>query len=285
MSYKTLPFHARPDRLPDRLPTTEEIRHATDIIQEGYDRRIVHVQEHFIVKYGPNVHPTEGQNMAFVRERTAIRVPEVYSIFTELDEGGQTVCYIVMEFIKGDSLASCWASLKTAEKDAVCNSLGASFSQLRELRAPGSYSSLGHTPLLDPIFATEAPDSNINGPFASIHLLTEALVRKLELDCSDLKHEQAAFYRHILPKVLLDDEPTFTHADFQTKNVILQPSGDVVLIDWESAGWYPKYWEYAVAVFACGFWGDDWHSWLPKILQEFPNQYMWLATLRTHLWY
>lgn len=130
MSYETLPFYAGPDRLPDRLPKGEEIRQATDIIQEGYDRQVVHIRQHFIVKHGRNVHPTEGQNMAFVRERTTIRVPEVYAIFTELDEGGQTVCYIVMEFIKGDSLASRWASLNTAERDAVCNRLRASFSQL-----------------------------------------------------------------------------------------------------------------------------------------------------------
>lgn len=67
---------------------------------------------------------------------------------------------------------------------------------------------------------------------------------------------ESGWVRSLLPKGLKDDQPTFTHVDLQTKSIVLQPSGDVVLIDQD----------YAVAAFACGFWDDDWHAYCQENL-------------------
>ncbi|KAH6664257.1 hypothetical protein B0J14DRAFT_493782, partial [Halenospora varia] len=74
------------------------------------------------------------------------------------------------------------------------------------------------------------------------------------------------------PHVLQNHPPMFTHGDFQRKNIIAMKavplvgelSGNVegdfelTIVDWETVGWYPSYWEYSKAIFACGRRADDW---------------------------
>lgn len=76
-------------------------------------------------------------------------------------------------------------------------------------------------------------------------------------------------------------QTTFTHGDLQRKNIVVsnvtseaggedgKVAGDfkVTIIDWEVAGWYPSYWEFSRALFACGRWDDDWHEWVGKALR------------------
>ncbi|KUJ14127.1 uncharacterized protein LY89DRAFT_649793 [Mollisia scopiformis] len=87
--------------------------------------------------------------------------------------------------------------------------------------------------------------------------------------------------------VLKDHQPFFTHCDFQRKNILVRDVGDgysLIIIDWEASGWYPSYWEFANALFACGRWEDDWSFWVLQILDPFFNEYSWMQRLRTELW-
>jgi hypothetical protein len=59
---------------------------------------------------------------------------------------------------------------------------------------------------------------------------------------------------------------------------------EIVIIDWEFAGWYPSYWEYARCVFACGNWNDDWSVWVDEILEPFRNEYVWTNMFLVELW-
>jgi hypothetical protein len=63
----------------------------------------------------------------------------------------------------------------------------------------------------------------------------------------------------------------------QRKNITVReiPSGDentsteetrvVSIVDWEVAGWYPGYWEYAAAFFAFK-WEDDWLERIEEVI-------------------
>jgi hypothetical protein len=59
---------------------------------------------------------------------------------------------------------------------------------------------------------------------------------------------------------------------------------NITIIDWENAGWYPTYWESAISIYACGGWGDDWHSWVGKIMEIFYIEYGWMQMLLSELW-
>lgn len=58
---------------------------------------------------------------------------------------------------------------------------------------------------------------------------------------------------------------------------------EMFMVDWEFAGWYPSYWEYSRAIFACGRWEDDWSLWMDKILEPFRAEYAWVQLLLDEL--
>lgn len=89
------------------------------------------------------------------------------------------------------------------------------------------------------------------------------------------------FARH-LPSVLKGHQPTFTHGDLYRRNILFRRKGDdhsgtegeyevVAIVDWESAGWYPAYWEYAYS-FALFQWVDDWPACVKNIIEPYPME-------------
>lgn len=41
-----------------------------------------------------------------------------------------------------------------------------------------------------------------------------------------------------------------THGDLSFRNIIVQGEMLTGIVDWETAGWYPDYWEYASAFYS-----------------------------------
>ena len=198
-----------------------------------------------------------------------------------------------MEYIEGETLASKWRSLSALQKGAFTTKLKLCFDELRQLPFPGYFGSLGERPLLDDIFYTRDKQPSINGPFHNEDAVSEAMAQKYLHEVQGRKIYKADFYRQALSQVLCRYVPMFTHADFQRKNIIIeivprkaglwtdcQPKEQnlrevfasrglwtakrhaedeykVTINDWEKAGWYPSYWEYGVAYFACGRLDDD----------------------------
>lgn len=277
----SLPFYKTSERLPAPLPTLEAIIKSPDVVQESTGRRIVRVGHHFLVKYGLNVNLIEGENMLFVEQFLSGSLPQIYAIYTDTDTGFN---YIVMENIEGQNLASLWNTLGTVEKAAISDKLRDMIGKLRTLPSPGYFGGLGNRALQDSMFwtADDAATAVINGPFETEAQLNEALVRKYLYN--NMAPQKAEFYRRIFPQVLQNHDSIFSHADVQRKNIMVRTDGSLAIIDWETAGWYPSYWEYTLAMFTCGRWDDDWHIWVAKILDEYPNEYAWMDMLRRELW-
>lgn len=88
------------------------------------------------------------------------------------------------------------------------------------------------------------------------------------------------FLRGMVPKA-----PTncvFTHGDFRPANIIVDVTGDgtwsvVGVLDWESSGFYPEYWE-SVKITNNLTAGDnsDWYLYLPDSIspQRYPNWWL-----------
>jgi thiamine kinase-like enzyme len=83
----------------------------------------------------------------------------------------------------------------------------------------------------------------------------------------------------------------FTHSDLQPKNVLVkevkgglyEKEFHVSLVDWESAGWYPVYWEY-FAAFLSLKWNDDWCSKVEKIIDAWPAEAIMMKMIHQDLW-
>jgi aminoglycoside phosphotransferase (APT) family kinase protein len=85
--------------------------------------------------------------------------------------------------------------------------------------------------------------------------------------------------------VAFSDDPSrrghqifFTHADINPRNILVaqmdQPDGSKRwrisgLIDWETAGYYPEYWEYSKSMFEQFRWPDRYNNMIIDVFKEF----------------
>lgn len=283
----SLPYVADAEILPATLPTEHDIESADDIFSDTTGRKVVGVGTHFVVKYGVQVDPLEGQTMLLVAQSTLVPIPRVYAIFRS---AAQDTTYIIMERIEGSSLDLEWPRMDCASKKSVTLQLRSIFEEMRKLPSPGGYCGVGRRGLPDGLFWTEDPANPYAGPFDTETELNSALILKYK-ECGLSRHK-ASYYTRTFAAVFRGHKPTFTHADFQRKNVLVrtpitQTDGahpELVIIDWEFAGWYPSYWEYARAIFACGRWDDDWNDWVDEMLEPYRNEYAWVEMLLRELW-
>ncbi|KAL4948021.1 phosphotransferase enzyme family protein [Aspergillus filifer] len=247
-SLVSLPYYA--SDIPCSLPTDTEIDNAQDITLECGARRFVRVGKQFV-------------NLLFVQENTKIPVPRVYVLYTSPETARN---YIVMEQVHGETLQSLWPRLTSPEKDSIISTMRAYFDELMSLPSQGYYVSLSGRSLLDEIPLN--PRNALNDAFALKYLY------------NGRSRFRADFYRQCLPSSFRDHQPTFTHGDFQRKNIIVQRAKDEA---GEKSGWYSSYWEYFLAVYALR-WDDDWCLWVEKTLDPFVSEAAWLQTLHLELW-
>ncbi|WQF82517.1 Putative aminoglycoside phosphotransferase, protein kinase-like domain superfamily [Colletotrichum destructivum] len=251
-----LPFFATSDLLPAPLPTPGAIAASQDILQENSGRRVVRVGIYFVVKYGAAVNLTEGENMLFIKQFSKTSTPTVYAIYSLQPKGDKSPTnYILMENIQ----ANHESNLATCAKFLHLTTLGV----------------LGKRPFEDSVFwaGDDASCQVASGPFDSEKQMLDAMDKKYSRQ--NPVYRKSEYYSRILPLMLRGHASIFTHGDFQRKNIVVAEDGEVVIIDWEAAGWYPSFWEYSTAMFSCR-WDNDWHSWIPQILDEHPNEYAWM---------
>ncbi|POR33789.1 Uncharacterized protein TPAR_06021 [Tolypocladium paradoxum] len=121
--------------------------------------------------------------------------------------------------------------------------------------------------------------------FSTEDELIDCIIRIYLLETGERMAHKTRYYQHVLPTVLRGDgSPVLTHNDFQRKNVTVQADGTPIIIDWEFASWYPTYWEYSTATYANGGWNDDWHEYVRMALDEYPNQSLWLSSMKHEMW-
>ncbi|KAK5629049.1 hypothetical protein RRF57_004764 [Xylaria bambusicola] len=239
----SLPYFSPSDLLPEPLPTLEQVLSCENFLAppKAYLHKrmsIVRIGK-FVAKYGKDVRSVEGETMLFVKLSTTVPVPEVYAIYKFGDDDEMTM--IITEFVEGISLGSCLEFMSVEEVNDVQKQLTAQMDKLRCIPAPSYYGALGRRPLLDPYTAEEF------GPFDKF---TD--FNKVWFDIF-FPHNDTKRFTDIKKFFTISFEcitsakghthPVFTHGDLHEQNVIVRPCGTPVIIDYESAGFYPVYHE------------------------------------------
>ena len=182
----------------------------------------------------------EASAMRFVAENTTIPVPKVYSAFEH-----KGVVYIVMERIDGLYLAHGWLQRTDESRARILSSLRRMIEQLRQIPAPAGcgVSNADGGPIYDP----RLPGPKHWGPFRTI----DDFHRKLRLDLDQPVYRGRplgedfgrliSFHKQQWPS------PVFTHGDLSSLNILARGDEVVGIVDWETSGWMPPYWEYTSA--------------------------------------
>lgn len=122
-----------------------------------------------------------------------------------------------------------------------------------------------------------APRLYITGPFGNEQDFSKAM----SLPCSQYWTENGLhgwlsdFFARNFPSALSGHQPNFTYRDLYRRNIPVRKVNNehleidnyevVAIVDWESVGWYPAYWESASS-FALFQWIDDWPERFEKII-------------------
>jgi hypothetical protein len=209
-----------------------------------------------ILKSGDRVKPSEAAAMILVLEqRTDIPIPDF--IKSEYDEGPQKG-YLWMSVVPGRTLDCMWQEVDADTKRRLCRDTWAIVAKIRLIRRPPECEGLFQcsadgSPTEDPLLkGLQQPPTPI--------LNDDALRGRI--------HERYLYYvgrkyAKPLPGMLpRSSRSVFTHADIAPRNIMVDEHRQITgIIDWEAAGWYPHYWEYANIMrpaCRCG----DWQEWM-----------------------
>ncbi|QUC17539.1 uncharacterized protein UV8b_01780 [Ustilaginoidea virens] len=202
---------------------------------------IVYVTSKICIKSTSFTSLAEAEAMKFVSSATTVPVPKVFLAFEHKKR-----VYIVMERLPGRSLDYGWAQRSAESKARIFDQLRSMVQEIRKLQPPQDcgVSNVCGGPIFDP----RLPKSLHWGPFRSIRHFHRELRNGIELDAvKDVSTLPEGLENLIKFHEQPWDKPVFTHGDLSSLNIIADGDTVVGIIDWETAGWLPPYWEYTCA--------------------------------------
>lgn len=204
------------------------------------------ISDGLVVKYGKHITLAEAEAMHFVAKHTQMHVPEVVAAYA-LDD----VTYIVMSRVDGKYLQEFWHDGSEAEKEQVLKALQNGMASLRAITAD-HVGGFGRTPCRAGEFDWDARDHGRQyGPYVDDAAFHEGLIEALdrsfpspapqdpESDAFNRNHQ----FRQVI-RSLKGHKTVLTHGDLNNANIIVRDDLSVVVLDWDTAGFFPEYWEW-----------------------------------------
>lgn len=156
---------------------------------------------------------------------------EIYCAFMR-----KSITYIVKENISREPVVTRWAQLS----DKILGQLRTMIDEMRRIPKPDArICNADGGSLWDCRLPTSL---DRYGPFADTQELHSFLRNKLE---------KAPPHPEVDEMIELQKrdwgQPVFTHGDLSSLNILVRGDNVVGIVDWETAGWYPPYWEYTTA--------------------------------------
>lgn len=213
------------------------------------------------IKYHISLLYQQLTTIQFIAQNTSIPVPKIHCSFKRGED-----TYIVMQRIDGLMLGHQWARRSEDSKSRILHQLKTMVEEMRSIPRPNNIGveSVDGGTLWD--CRLPSPLERF-GPFKTIQEFHRYLRNGVETSPDNKLevNELIALHNRIWPV------PCFTHGDLSSLNVLARGDNVVGIIDWETAGWYPHYWEYATA---CNvnprnlFWRNE----IERFLESFPQE-------------
>ncbi|KAI1397807.1 kinase-like domain-containing protein [Hypoxylon fuscum] len=215
------------------------------------------------IKVKPVASLAEAEAMRFVARHTSVPVPKVYCAFIYKGKA-----YTVMSKMKGKMAWYGWPSRTEESKSIILAQLRRMVTELRSVPPPegASVGGVDGGPFCD----CRLPSKLLWGPFATIRDFHEALANGADLDAEytdlpDDVHELFEFYRQS------DTQLVLTHGDLSGMNILVEGDDVVGIVDWETAGWLPPYWEYTCTKYVNPF-NESWAADVDKFLEPMSHE-------------
>lgn len=233
------------------LPSSQEV---IGVLSKQLGRLVLEYDTSWVVKSGFAVKPAEVEAMELVSKHSCVPVPEVFFKHFSPRKG-----QIHMSLIPGCTLEKRWDTLDEKTKEYVCRQNWDLISNIRDIQRPLE---------LKDVFQCAADGSPTGDPLIEdLKNPARPLMSDMELRARIYEryfHFGGRRFEHQLPDMLpRSNSSVFTHADIAPRNIMIDEQNKITgILDWEWAGWYPDYWEYA-QIMRPAF-GGDWSRWMEK---------------------
>ena len=201
--------------------------------------------------------------MQFIAQRTSIPVPKVYCAFK-----CKGLTYIVMERVDGQMICQGWSLRSKESREHLLAQLKGMISEMRRISSPknNGVSNVVGDSLYDQRLPKPPQDSLRFGPFDNVGDFHLYLRRGIEENPAHIPEvsKLIELHRGTWPVC-------FTHGDLSSFNILVKGEDIVGIVDWETAGWYPSYWEYTSACYV-NPWNEFWRKEVDKFLDPMPEE-------------
>lgn len=244
---------------------------ATDEEQESGDakfvRRILSKQSGaFIDEIDPGVVRKEGYRVTrneesalrLVKEHTNVLVPEIFAADYFM-KNGKEIGSFLMDLVEGTPLHEPWDGFDDGTKERICRDIWDIVAQLRQIPRPSALNSVYQcgadgSPSID-VLLKDLDDNP--SPIRTDEALRARILERY-LYCNGGSYPENLEER--LPR---SSTSVFTHGDLAPRNIMVDISGRITgVLDWENAGWFPEYWEYANIQKPSR--DEDWMAWMAR---------------------
>lgn len=214
------------------------------------------------VKYGNLQCVTEAATMEHIAKHTTIPVPKVYCAFNH-----KGITYIVMERLDGEYLGKGWCRRSEESKAEILSQLRNMVSQMRAIpqSTDVGIANVKGGSLYDGRLPA-ALKGNRFGPFPEVAEFHRYLRRGVDSDSTDLPEIGQLIEKHGEKWPIC-----FTHGDLSSLNILARGDKVTGIVDWETAGWYPSYWEYTSA-WNVNPQNEFWRNEINKFIDSMPEE-------------
>jgi aminoglycoside phosphotransferase len=231
-------------------PSPHEISRTLEALAAVPDSgRVCFLDNSLVVKRGGPLIIREAMAMIYIRQKTSIPVPTVRLCF---QHDKQT--YLVMDRVNGQSLGTCLSEMSDQRLKKVVSQLASYIQQLRDL---GGNKPMGSWP---------------SGPYDNL-LFDPPPLREFYV----MQEFQSYWIYRLGTYMGLPEVPSalreigqehsvvFTHGDLAPRNIMVDGEEITGILDWETLGWYPDFWEFMGATRSSSF-SSNWVNELSLVL-------------------
>ncbi|KAH0365091.1 APH-domain-containing protein, partial [Aureobasidium melanogenum] len=210
----------------------------------SFSNQIIQLPFGLLIKWSDGTRIEEVLAMEAAR-KAGMPVPRVIC-YGEHPDMPHAPVSILMTRLPGHELGEVYKSLSQTEKDTVLFEMKAYLSSMRKWKNPwGEHricSSSGTS-----IRSVRVPLISM-GPFETEKEMNDYLLYPAGFDMYDNDDDFPALKKRV--DKLFDDKHdiVYTHGDLKHHNILVHGGHVSGFIDWESAGWYPEYWEFTTAL-------------------------------------
>lgn len=221
----------------------------------------------------PSSQNHEALAIQLVRQQTRIPTPRLYQAYSYHTQWG--IIYLIMDYVRGERLDHAWPKLSWCARARVAWTLRSYVRQLRRIKMEPSHfpGPLGPRSLPCQGYMWETNFGRDAGPF----LDATAMFTRLENYSFRLRDPDfSGFDGFAEPQPLV-----FAHNDLCLRNIVLGEDGQVWIIDWGFAGFYPEFFEYANMDMAANCDPNEvplsWKRCIPFITDPYHARSLWLT--------